>query len=216
MAASDEEWQEALGRFVILRNQRVHAAGLHEIAKDCRALAERLRDLAFEVAVDVGHSGSAHDVMPSRQIARLCSRLGRADRDTGLLRSLLLTAADPSLGVDQRVAHLLATGAAAFSVFRPAELFTVAVVFGRLSELVRSSVQVMSHASRAARASAKGGRPPQQEVLILLEWGERHSVGVRQLARRLVAAGIAPPDEAVWEERLKAARHRHRPQRKDR
>ena len=211
---SDEEWQDVLGRFDILRNQRLHAGRLRELADDCRALAERLRDLAFDVAVDVGHSGSAHDVKPSREIARLFTRLVRFDEATGLLRSFVPAAAEPSLGIDHRLAHVLAAGTA-LSNFRPPELFAVAVAFGRLSDLVRFSAQVISHGPRATRASGKGGRLPQPEMLMLLQWGEQRSVGVRELARRLVAAGIEPEDEAVWEERLKAARHRHRSPRKD-
>lgn len=219
-STSDDEWRDVLGRFVILRNQRLHAAELDELARDCMTLGERLRDLAFSLAIGIDR-GPAEPIGASRDIARLCNGVARAEQRMGVLRPLLPSAADASLGIDRRIDHLLEVGGASLATFRTNELFSVAVVFGRLAELVRSSSQMMSHTAREARTSTRGGRLPQPEISMILAWADEHAVGVRELARRLVESKIAPhasdstrdddrPAEEVWEDRLKMARHRSR------
>lgn len=218
---TDDEWKDALRRFEILRTQRLSTGTLADLAERCETFALSARDLAFEMA--------ARDTNPpSPEQAKLASakkrfdlayrRVGAAEQSSVIFQRLQTWDVDASI---RSVARWLIGGShLRFDAHREQsqDIWELAVLFRKLAEELRWESRMCGAAARRSLRSSRAGKPPRVEAIVLLEWAAERRVGIREVAQRLVAAGVLPDSKVdldpveLWEGQLKAIRRRRRQQ----
>lgn len=219
---SDAEWAEAIGRFQILRTQRLSATAIAELSERCMEVATSSRDLAFEMgARETTPPLQEESDLPAlrKRFDRAWRRIGAAEQSRIVFQRLAVWDVDESL---RSVAQWLVGGSHLRLDARrenARDIWDLGVLFRKLADELRWESRMFAAAALRNRRSARAGKPPRIEAIVLLEWAVAHGVGVREVARRLVAAGVLPDanDEDAssdpverWEGQLKAIRRRRR------